>query len=132
MKCDWAHRTEPAASRMVSEDKPFTSNEIRAMMRATSMKFAAIIEYAPDPQKIARVRPVHREYIQALKKSGHIAITGPFLDDSGGLLVYEAETKEEAEKLIREDPFFKEGVFVSWVLRAWNPVAANPALLPNS
>ena len=96
-----------------------------------SMKFAAIIEYTPDSAKIGQVRPVHREYIQGLKLKGQIAIAGPFIDDSGGLLVYEAETQEEVENLIRQDPFFKEGVFVSWVIRAWKPVSANPALLPS-
>jgi len=94
------------------------------------MKFAAIIEYAPVPETISRVRPVHRDYIQGLKKNGQIAIAGPFIDDSGGLLVYEAETAEQVDALIRDDPFFKEGVFKSWVLRAWKPVTVNPALLP--
>jgi len=94
------------------------------------MKFAAIIEYAPDPEKIARVRPVHREYIRGLLANGQIVVAGPFIDDSGGLLVYEAETKEEVEAIIRADPFYKEGIFVSWVLRGWKPVSANPALLP--
>jgi uncharacterized protein YciI len=96
------------------------------------MKFAAIIEYAPVPDTITRVRPVHREYIKGLQKNGQIAIAGPFIDDSGGLLVYEAETPEQVDALIRNDPFFKEGVFKSWVLRAWKPVSANPALLPTS
>lgn len=96
------------------------------------MKFAAIIEYTSDAEKIARTRPVHRDYLQGLKKNGQVAIAGPFLDDSGGLLVYEADSAEDVDKLIRDDPFFKEGVFVSWVLRAWKPVTANPALLPTA
>lgn len=96
------------------------------------MKFAAIIEYTSDSEKISRARPVHRDYLQGLKRNGNVAIAGPFLDDSGGILVYEAETAEEVDKMIRDDPFFKEGVFVSWVLRAWKPVTCNPALLPTA
>jgi len=96
------------------------------------MKFAAIIEYAPDAEKIARVRPTHREYLQGLKRNGNVVLAGPFTDDSGGLLIYEAETAEEADAMIRNDPFFKEGVFVSWVLREWRPVTANVSLLPQS
>lgn len=96
------------------------------------MKFAAIIEYAPAPETIARVRPVHREYLQGLKKAGHVAVAGPFTDDSGGLLVYEGETAEQVEAFIRNDPFFKEGVFQSWVLRAWKPVTINLELFPAS
>jgi uncharacterized protein len=95
------------------------------------MKFAAIIEYTSDADKIGRVRPVHREYILGLKQRGQMAIAGPFTDDSGGLLVYEAETQEEVENFIRQDPFFKEGVFLSWVIRGWKPVTVNTALLPS-
>jgi uncharacterized protein YciI len=94
------------------------------------MKFAAIIEYGPDLSKIAEIRPKHREYLGGLLKDGKLAISGPFTDDSGGLLVYETETVEEAERLIAEDPFSKAGVFATWRIRPWNPVFGNPALLP--
>jgi uncharacterized protein YciI len=94
------------------------------------MKFAADIVYAKDPAKIAEVRPAHREYLKQLLDSGHLAISGPFTDDSGGLLVYEAETQEEAEALLRNDPFAKAGVFVSWTMRGWRVIMSNPALFP--
>jgi uncharacterized protein len=94
------------------------------------MKFAATIEYTRDAAKIAAARPAHREYLKSLLTSGHLAISGPFTDDSGGLLVYEAETLEEAEALLREDPFTKAGVFLTWTIRGWKPIMANPALFP--
>lgn len=92
------------------------------------MKFAAIIDYSPDAEKIAAHRPAHREYLKELLDTGRLAISGPFLDDGGGLLVYEAETAEEAEALLRNDPFAKAGVFVSWKMRPWKVIMANPAL----
>lgn len=94
------------------------------------MKFAADIVYTRDAAKIAETRPAHREYLKGLLDSGHLAISGPFTDDSGGLLVYEAETQEEAEALLRNDPFTKAGVFVSWTMRGWRVIMANPALFP--
>ena len=94
------------------------------------MKFAADIMYTRDAAKIAETRPAHREYLKRLLDSGHLAISGPFTDDSGGLLVYEAETLAEAEALLRNDPFTKAGVFVSWTIRGWKPIMANPALFP--
>lgn len=94
------------------------------------MKFAAIIEYIQDKAKIAEVRPVHRQYLASLKEKGQIAATGPFTDDSGALIVYEAASKEEAEKLLQGDPFNQAGVFVKYVLRPWNPVMANRELFP--
>src|SRR6266498_3210122 len=60
-----------------------------------AMKFAAVIEYIQDKEKIAAVRPVHRQYLASLKEKGQLAISGPFTDDYGALIVYEAATKEE-------------------------------------
>jgi hypothetical protein len=96
------------------------------------MKFAAIIEYHPDPAKAAAARPPHRVYLAGIKKAGKLVVAGPFADMSGGLLVYEAATAEEAEKLIKDDPFYSHGVFVKWVIRPWNPVITNREMLPES
>lgn len=96
------------------------------------MKFAAIIEYTPDAAKIAEIRPAHREYLKGILASGRLAIGGPFVDDSGAIIVYETATLEEAEAIVRNDPFAKGGVFVSWKLRPWKAVIGNPNLLPQA
>ena len=94
------------------------------------MKFAAIIEYVQDKAKIAEVRPVHRQYLASLKEKGQLAASGPFTDDSGALIVYEAATKEEAEAILKGDPFNQAGIFMKYVIRPWNPVIANRELFP--
>jgi uncharacterized protein YciI len=94
------------------------------------MKFAAIIEYIRDKDKIAQVRPVHRQYLATLRQNGQLAASGPFTDDSGALIVYEAATPEEAEAILKADPFHDSGIFVSWKIRPWNPVIANRELFP--
>jgi hypothetical protein len=92
------------------------------------MLFAAVIDYTPDSSKIAATRPAHREYLKGLFDTGHLAASGPFLDDGGGLLVYAAATAEEAESLLRNDPFAHAGVFVAWTIRPWKIILANPQL----
>ena len=94
------------------------------------MKFAAIIEYLQDKAKIAEMRPVHRQYLASLKQKGQLAASGPFTDDSGALIVYEAATKEEAETFLKADPFNQAGIFVKYVIRPWNTVIANRELFP--
>lgn len=94
------------------------------------MKFAAIIEYLQDADKVQAIRPTHRQYLATLKERGQLAISGPFTDNSGALIVYEATTAEEAEKLLKGDPFHQNGIFLKWVLRPWNPVIGTHALLP--
>jgi len=88
------------------------------------MKFAAIIEYLQDKVKIGEHRPVHRQYLASLKAKGQLAASGPFTDDSGALIIYEAGSKEEAESFLKADPFNQAGIFVKYVIRPWNPVIA--------
>jgi uncharacterized protein YciI len=94
------------------------------------MKFAAIIEYLQDTAKVESVRPVHRQYLAALKARGQLVASGPFTDGSGALIIYEAPTKEEAEALLKGDPFHAGGIFLTWQLRPWNPVIANREMFP--
>jgi hypothetical protein len=94
------------------------------------MKFAAIIEYLQDKAKIAEIRPVHRQYLTSLRERGQLAASGPFTDDSGALIIYEAATRDEAEKLLQGDPFHKNGIFLKYQLRPWNPVIANRESFP--
>jgi len=94
------------------------------------MKFAAIIEYIQNPAKVDEIRPIHRQYQSDLKEAGKLVVWGPFVDGSGALIVFESNSKEEVESMLRHDPFAQHGVFVSWVVRPWNVVNANRNLLP--
>jgi uncharacterized protein len=94
------------------------------------MKFAAIIEYTQDRDLIQRIRPAHRQYLNSLLTAGKLAASGPFTDDSGALIIYETATPEDAEQLLRSDPFCQNAIFLRWQLRPWNPVMANRTLFP--
>jgi len=94
------------------------------------MKFAAIIEYTQDKTQIAEFRPVHRQYLAALRERGQLAASGPFTDDSGALIICEAGSPDAAEKILQGDPFHQNGIFLRYQLRPWNPVIANRELFP--
>lgn len=94
------------------------------------MKFAAVIEYSQDKAKVQSLRPVHRQYLTSLRERGQLAAAGPFTDDSGALIVYEAGSAEEAERLIQADPFHQNGIFLRYQLRPWNAVMLNHDLFP--
>ncbi len=85
------------------------------------MKYAAFIRYG-NPEKITEVRPTHRQYLSKLKEAGKLWASGPFTDDSGALIIYEAESEEEARRLIEQDPFHEAGVFQEIQLKPWNQV----------
>jgi uncharacterized protein YciI len=86
------------------------------------MKFAAIIEYSQDQEKVQALRPVHRQYLKQLLEKGQLVAAGPLTDGSGALIIYEAGTRDEAEQLLRGDPFHANGIFLQYQLRPWNPV----------
>ncbi len=86
------------------------------------MKFAAIIEYAQDKAKIAAIRPLHRQYLTDLRQRNQLVAAGPFIDDSGALIIYEASSQADAEKLLQGDPFHKNGIFLKYQFRPWKPV----------
>lgn len=85
------------------------------------MKFATFFEYA-NADQIAATRPAHREYLTKLREQGKLAAAGPFDDDSGALIIYEAASTEEAEALIRDDPFHSAGVFARYTIKPWRQV----------
>jgi len=94
------------------------------------MKFAALIQYSQDKDLVAKVRPLHRAYLTSLLHEGKLAVAGPLTDDSGALIVYEADTPEAAEEILKSDPFHVEGIFLSWKLYPWKVVFSNHWLLP--
>jgi uncharacterized protein len=94
------------------------------------VKIAAVIDYLQDRETVERHRPEHRQYLASLKAAGKLAVSGPFADGSGALIVYEANSPEAAEAILKADPFHAAGVFLRWQLRPWNVVIANRELFP--
>jgi uncharacterized protein YciI len=53
-----------------------------------------------------------------LLEQGLIVMGGPYLDDSGGMMVSRASSLEEAERLAHEDPGVQSGLLTVEV-KAW-------------
>jgi uncharacterized protein YciI len=52
----------------------------------------------------------HFEYLKSLLEAGKLILAGPSLDPPFGVIVLEAETEEEARRLIAADPSVAAGV----------------------
>jgi uncharacterized protein YciI len=94
------------------------------------MKYAAVIEYSQDKEKVEAARPAHRAYLTGLVGKNQLFVSGPFDDGYGALLIYEADSLEAAEALLKADPFHAAGVFVRWTIRPWKIIFTNPGLMP--
>lgn len=94
------------------------------------MKIAAIMEYVQDQEKMKTTGPAHVEYRQGFLDDGRLRAAGPFNDDSGALWILEVETIEEAEKIVKGDPFVAAGVSAKWKLYPLSPVVVSPVKVP--
>jgi hypothetical protein len=63
-------------------------------------------------------RPAHLEGIDELVAEDRIRHAGPLLDESGApvgsLVLFEAETLDEARRIAAGDPYVTEGIFERW------------------
>lgn len=62
--------------------------------------------------------PAHKEYVQELITKGHKARTGYWARRGGGMLVFEAASREEAEQIVKADPLVVNGC-VKYELYEW-------------
>lgn len=81
---------------------------------------------ADDPERVRAVAPRHAEHWQKAAPPGYLG--GPFADRSGGLITFEADNLAQAEQLVHDDPFLREGLLTSWWLEQWLAEAAAPTM----
>jgi uncharacterized protein YciI len=73
------------------------------------MKFFAAILMMKDIEKNKTFRPQHLEFLENKNKEGKIFARGRFTDNSGGMVIYKAESHQEAEALAKADPLIISG-----------------------
>jgi uncharacterized protein YciI len=87
-------------------------------------KFAAVLTFGDEAARL-EVRPRHRAYLEGLRAAGKLHESGPWADDSGALIVYEAADEAEARRLLENDPYSTApGVLTDVQLREWKRVYA--------
>jgi uncharacterized protein YciI len=91
--------------------------------------FAALIDFTENEELRLQTRPSHREYLRTLLDAGNLAISGPWADDTGALIVYEAQDITEAERMLNGDPYRTAGVIANATLKEWRVVLRGP--VPN-
>jgi hypothetical protein len=54
-------------------------------------------------------RPDHLAFLEEKEKEGKIFARGPLADGSGGLVIYIADTFDEVESMVKDDPYVVQG-----------------------
>ena len=85
-------------------------------------RFLVLTTFASAEGRMAH-RSAHREYLHEQVAQGKLLMAGPFADESGGLIIFEAEDEAEVAEIMAHDPFTTEGVFATTEIRPWTLVA---------
>src|SRR4051812_22370520 len=84
--------------------------------------FVREISMRPDDEQRLAVRPAHRDYVTELHERGEIRMSGPFADQTGAYILYEAADIDVARALVAADPYVAAGVVEERSLREWTVV----------
>jgi uncharacterized protein YciI len=89
------------------------------------MKFIHLCRYIDDLNRVAELRPAHRQYMAQLDSENRLWAAGPFADGTGALFIYEAADQQAAEAILHADPYFTGGALAKSELAAWSPALYN-------
>jgi uncharacterized protein YciI len=64
----------------------------------------------------------HAEFVDALIERGTFVMGGPFSDNSGSMSLLEGVDADEARRILEDDPFMKNGVFILEEIREWDVI----------
>ena len=81
--------------------------------------FAFIYFMKPDPEAIQAAIPAHIEHWRKASPVNYRG--GPFIDRTGGLITFSAESLEDAKNLTQSDPFVVNGLLEYQWLKEWMP-----------
>jgi uncharacterized protein YciI len=89
--------------------------------------YAVLLAFSDDTARLA-LRPGHRERLAELAADGKLLAAGPWADDSGALLVFLADTREELDQILAADPYYSSaGVTIVWA-QEWSLVTRHHSI----
>lgn len=93
------------------------TSEPEPLIEVPEGKSLFVIEYDPGPEW-EEGKPVFEQDLQAhggymfgLQEEGTLLLGGPYLDDTGGLVLMLADDLDAAKEVLASDPAIEEGVF---------------------
>jgi uncharacterized protein YciI len=81
------------------------------------MRVAYFYLMTNEPDRVRAAAPQHVTYWQGLAPTGYLG--GPFTERSGGLITFETDSSEQAERLVADDPFLRNGLVKNHWLKEW-------------
>lgn len=80
--------------------------------------FVKIEKGIVDKSTFDQFVPAHKAYVEHLIAAGHQAKTGYWGELGGGMMLFQARDRQEAEAIVSQDPLIKNGC-VDYQLHEW-------------
>ncbi|MBE9403363.1 YciI family protein [Brachybacterium sp. p3-SID1565] len=85
--------------------------------------YAVTYRYVDDAARLDEVRPEHRAFLREQYEAGRLLLSGPLADgDPGALLIVRGDDVQDAQGVLADDPFRREGLIAEATMRTWNVV----------
>ncbi len=84
--------------------------------------YATIFTFVPNALELRKpFREAHLKHFHELRDAGRIVMAGGWADVyDGALVVFRAESRDEVEKIIQEDSYYKAKLWPEYSIREWN------------
>lgn len=89
------------------------------METKVSPRFAYFYLMGDEPDRVRVTVPRHVSYWRGLGLTGYDG--GPFVDRTGGLIMFDTDQLGDAQHAVAEDPFVKEGLLDEYWIKEWVP-----------
>jgi uncharacterized protein YciI len=84
--------------------------------------YAVTYTFSATPEEVQQIRPTHREWLTEQLNNGSLLASGPMVDRPAALLIFKAESIEELNVLLDQDPYEIAGVIGERTIEAWHPI----------
>ena len=84
--------------------------------------FAVTYTFSAEPDEVNQIRPTHRVWLAEQLESGVLLASGPMVDRPAALLIFRAESIEQLNALLDQDPYEQAGFIGERTIEEWNPV----------
>ncbi len=100
-------------------NRAFPGDAFEKGLKAGVKLEAKILEEKGISKDMAETIEKHLNYWIEQKEKGALKGGGPFMGFSKAMLIIDTESKEEAEKLVKGDPYTVKGVFKNYTIYQW-------------
>ncbi|MFS0574462.1 YciI family protein [Sporosarcina sp. 179-K 3D1 HS] len=73
------------------------------------MKYFAVFLPMLHQEKSQEYRAQHLQYLEQKRQEGKIFANGRFVDNTGGLIIYQVKSFDEVEQIVQLDPYVIHG-----------------------